>query len=114
MNHQKLFSVTSKDFEWTFVRGTGKGGQKRNKTSNAVRCYHPSSGASGFSQDGRSQIHNRRSAFRKTVDSPKFQNWLRLEIARHTGELVEIERKIDRELGDPNITVVEIVDVSCG
>lgn len=42
-----VFSLTKDDFEWEYFRGTGKGGQKKNKTSSAVRCKHLESGAVG-------------------------------------------------------------------
>ena len=54
-----IFSVTSKDCEWDYVRGSGKGGQKRNKTSSAVRCRHLPSNAIGYAEDTRSQLQNK-------------------------------------------------------
>ena len=58
-----LFSVTAQDCEWSYTRGTGAGGQKRNKTSSAVHCTHRASGAHGYSESSRSQLDNRRDAF---------------------------------------------------
>jgi len=107
LTKQLLFSLTAKDFEWDYVRGSGKGGQKRNKTSNAVRCRHLASGAMGFAEDERSQIHNKRLAFARMTKTKEFQKWLRIEIARRTGDLTEIQRKIDKELKNTNITKVE-------
>lgn len=104
---QKLLSLTRKDFQWDYVRGSGKGGQKKNKTSSAVRCRHVPSGAIGFSQDTRSQEKNRRQAFLRCIKSDEFQKWLRLETARSAGELTEIERQIEKELKDPNLTKIE-------
>ena len=40
-------------------RGTGPGGQKRNKTESAVTVLHEASGCSGSSDETRSQISNR-------------------------------------------------------
>lgn len=45
---QLLFSVTAKDCEWSYTRGTGAGGQKKNKTSSAVHCSHKQSKAHGY------------------------------------------------------------------
>ena len=103
-----LFSVTAKDCEWSYFRGSGKGGQKRNKTSNAVRVYHPLSGAMGKAEDTRSQKKNKQLAFKRMVESEKFQKWLKLEIARVTGELRVIKEKVERELNNPSITKVEV------
>jgi protein subunit release factor B len=104
-----LFSLTAEDFEWDFIRGSGKGGQKKNKTSSAVRCRHIPSGALGYAEDGRSQSQNRRTAFRRCAESKEFQKWIRIEIARFTGEILKIEERIDKELKDPKTTKVEIV-----
>ena len=48
---EKLFTLTAKNFRWDYFRGSGKGGQKRNKTSSGVRCTHEESGAVGQSHD---------------------------------------------------------------
>lgn len=45
-------------------RGTGPGGQKRNKTESAVTVLHETSGCSGSSDETRSQISNRLIALR--------------------------------------------------
>lgn len=54
-NKEILVRVTAKDCRWDYYRGTGKGGQKRNKTENCVRCTHIKSGAVGKSEEGRKQ-----------------------------------------------------------
>lgn len=46
-------------------RGSGPGGQKRNKTDSAVRVRHQPSGLSGQAADSRSQHDNRRRALRR-------------------------------------------------
>lgn len=104
-----LFSVTKADCRWDYYRGSGKGGQKRNKTSNCCRCTHIKSGAVGKSEDGRSQAQNKKRAFRRMAESKEFQNWLRIEAARATGQLAEIERTVERELKN-NVLVEERVD----
>jgi protein subunit release factor B len=93
-----LFSVTASDCEWSYTRGTGKGGQKKNKTSSAVHCFHRPSGAHGFAQDSRKQVENKRSAFVRMAATAEFQAWHRVESARRTGALIEIEEIVDREM----------------
>ena len=93
-----LFSVTASDCEWSYTKGTGAGGQKRNKTSSAVHCHHRPSGAHGYSEASRSQHDNKRDAFVKMANTKEFQNWNRLEALRRTGVLAEIDRKVDREM----------------
>jgi len=46
-------------------RGTGPGGQKRNKTESAVRIRHLPTGMAGHSDDSRSQHENRATALRR-------------------------------------------------
>lgn len=89
-----LFSLTTKDFRWDYYKGSGAGGQKRNKTENCCRCVHVESGAVGKSEEGRSKEQNKRKAFRRMAETEEFQKWARLEAARVTGELEEIETKV--------------------
>jgi len=102
-----LFSVTAKDCDWDYVRGSGKGGQKRNKTSSAVRCRHRPSGAIGYAEDTRSQATNKQLAFRRMAESAEFIKWQRVEAAKHTGEIASIKQRIEKDLQNPNTTRIE-------
>ena len=93
-----LFSVTSKDCEWSYTKGTGAGGQKRNKTSSAVHCHHRPSGAQGYSEASRSQHDNKREAFVKMAESQEFQKWNKIEAMRRMGVLDEINHKVNQEM----------------
>lgn len=75
-----LFSVTAKDCTWTAKRGSGSGGQKKNKTSSAIQCFHEPSGAMGEAEDSRNQLQNRKMAFQRMCDSPEFKSWINLKI----------------------------------
>jgi protein subunit release factor B len=68
-----LLSVTLKDCDVQCKRGSGKGGQNRNKRDTAVRIVHRASGAVGESQEQRSQLQNKRAAFLRMVQTPVFQ-----------------------------------------
>lgn len=68
-----LLSVTLKDCDVQTKRGSGKGGQNRNKRDTAVRIVHRTSGAVGESQEERSQLQNKRRAFLRMVQTPVFQ-----------------------------------------
>ena len=98
MTKELLFSITANDCEWSYTRGTGKGGQKKNKTSSAVHCMHRPSGAHGYSEASRSQRDNKEDAFRKMAETKEFKDWMRLEIARRSGQLLEIEDAVNREM----------------
>jgi len=47
------------------LRGSGRGGQKRNKTETMVRVRHRPTGLQGLSDDTRSQHQNKREAMRR-------------------------------------------------
>ncbi len=48
-----------------YYRGSGAGGQKRNKTSSACRITHVPTGLAATCEAGRSQSQNRATAFKK-------------------------------------------------
>ena len=98
-----LFSVTKDDCEWSFTKGSGAGGQARNKTSNAVHCFHRPSGAHGYSESGRSQYTNRQDAFRKMAESKEFKKWHKLEVMRRLGTLTQIEDEVERQMRNVKI-----------
>lgn len=106
MDKELVFSVTSKDCDWSYYRGTGKGGQKKNKTSNCARCKHCASGAVGKSENGRSKEHNRRTAFLHMIATDKFKAWHKIEIARRTGELGDMEERVNREMNKVRVEIV--------
>lgn len=95
---KKLFSVTAKDLRFDFFRGSGPGGQHKNKTSSACRCTHKASGAVGAAQEDRSQHKNKEIAFKRMVETDKFKAWLKLESSRSLGVLDNIEREVEEEL----------------
>lgn len=103
MGKEILFSVTAADCRWDYFRGSGKGGQKRNKTSSGVRCTHTASGAVGQSDDTRSQHSNKRIAFERMAETEKFKTWHRLECARRMGDEVKIRDAVEDALKPWNI-----------
>lgn len=111
MNNKKelLFSLTEKDFEFSFSHGTGCGGQARNKSLSAVHCKHLLSGAQSYSQDGRSQKDNKIDAFSKLTKSPKFQSWLKIEIMKKSGQMAEIDRIVESEM-KRNVKIEGVID----
>lgn len=98
MVKELLFRVTAADCEWIFQRGSGNGGQKKNKTNSAVRCIHRASGAAGYAEDTRSQAQNKGIAFRRMAETAEFKGWHKLESMRRLGQLIDIEDIVDREM----------------
>lgn len=57
-------AISERDIEWQAIRGSGNGGQARQKTSNAVQMKHLPTGVAVRVESSRSQLANRESAFR--------------------------------------------------
>ena len=107
-----LVSVTKKDFAVTYYKGSGNGGQKRNKTMSGVRISHPDSGAVASDCSTPSQLTNKRTAFKRLVDSDKFAAWLRKETAEalmsDTAKRLRdeaIQRRVDAMMADEFLKV---------
>jgi protein subunit release factor B len=98
MAKELLFSVTKDDCVFDCMARGGPGGQHQNKTASAVRCTHKDSGAVGMAKDERSQHQNKKLAFRRMAESKKFRDWIKLESAKKTGELAEIEARVERDM----------------
>lgn len=111
MAKELLFSLSKAkgDFIVQPFKGSGKGGQKRNKTMSACRIIHPASGAVSECQEERSFYQNQSKAFKRLLEKPEFKSWYRIEVARQLGQLAEIERKVEEEMQSNNIKV-EAVD----
>jgi protein subunit release factor B len=107
MEKKLLFSLSKDngDFIVTPFKGSGKGGQKRNKTSSACRISHPASGAVAECQDERYFHVNQQRAFERLLKREEFKAWLRLETARKTGQLMGLEEKVEREMKNVRVDV---------
>jgi protein subunit release factor B len=100
MEKELLFSLSKDngDFIVTPFKGSGKGGQKRNKTSSACRIAHPASGAVAECQEERYFHVNRQRAFERLLERKEFKAWLKLETAKRMGQLADIDEKVEREM----------------
>lgn len=54
--------IQEKDLEWLYCRGSGNGGQHRQKTESAVTVKHIPTGLTAHAESERSQPQNKRSA----------------------------------------------------
>lgn len=81
--------VTIKDCERQTYKGSGPGGQHRNKTETGVRIIHHPSGARAECCETRSQHQNERIAFRRMAESPEFQRWAK-------ADPIQVEQSIER------------------
>lgn len=103
MTRKLLFSVTAQDCDWDYYKGTGNGGQKKNKTASAVRCTHRASKAVGQAQDDRSQHKNKELAFKRMCDTQKFKTWLKIEFSKKMGIEEEIQKDVEKAMQNHNL-----------
>lgn len=104
-----VLSVTLKDCEVQHFRCGGPGGQGMQKSSNAARVIHRASGARGESRESRSQLANKKTAFKRMVATPAFQAWLKRQLGQDLIEEAELTRrvnaKLERDMRPENIRV---------
>lgn len=104
MKREKLFSLTKKDFTIQTFRSGGPGGQHQNKVESGVRIIHSDSGAVGESREQRSQLQNKKIAFTRLTEHPKFKIW----IQRKVYEIIDketIDEKVNKSMKPENIKI---------
>ena len=101
----KLFSISLKDCSVQYYKGSGAGGQKRNKTNSAARVVHELSGAVGQCENHREQSKNKKEAFKRMTATKKFKKWIHFEASRVSGELRKIENRVDEEMKSVKVEV---------
>lgn len=94
MSRELLFSVTLDDCDVQTFRSGGKGGQNVNKRDTGVRIVHRASGAVGKSTDERSQLQNKKMAFKRMTQTKEFKTWVRLRSGDSAREAAAVEREM--------------------
>lgn len=102
-----LFSVTLADCDIKTFAAGGPGGQHQNTTNTAVRIIHRESGAVGESREHRSQLQNKKAAWRRMTESGKFRVWLNRKIML---EGKDPEAEVRREMAPHNLLVEAFID----
>lgn len=97
-----LFRVTKSDFDETHIKGSGPGGQHRNKTSSGVRLVHRASGAVGEATDSRDQPANRTAAFKRLRETPEWKRWFN-EMVRTTQGRPSLTEQVEKAMAPENI-----------
>jgi protein subunit release factor B len=102
-----LFSISKSkgDFIVQPFKGSGKGGQKRNKTMSCCRIIHPASGAVSECQEERSFDQNKKKAFERLVEKPEFLAWHKVESAKKMGLLAAVSDEVAKAVRDENLLV---------
>lgn len=108
MNSKSLaFSVTLKDCDMQTFRSGGPGGQNQNKRNTGVRIIHRASGARGESREYRTQLENKKAAFRRMAETTLFKVWVNRELW-HRGETPE--EKTEKDMSPNNLRIEGRVD----
>lgn len=103
-----VFSLTAKDFKIEFFRGSGAGGQHRNKTSSCCRITHEESGVSCVGTEFREQHRNRELAFKRLCDNKFFKAWCALRASEiENGKTIEQEVEESMRPENLKITIKE-------
>ena len=100
-----VYRVPPKDLRIETFKGSGPGGQNRNKRETAVRIIHVPSSSIGQSQDERSQAQNKKKALNRLVETSSFKAWARTTAAMIAQGYSNIDQKIDRLLKEENLKV---------
>ena len=105
MSRDLIYSLRKKDFIVQPFKGSGAGGQHRNKNSTAIRIIHLESGAKGESQELKSQHQNKKLAFERLVESKEFQIWHKRKIAESLLDKEKLQKKVDDWMKPDNMKV---------
>lgn len=98
-------TVRKKDLHIETFRVGGAGGQRRDKVSTGVRITHLESGAVGQCTESRMQGANKKAAFRKMAEHPKFKAWVRIKAATDVGFEAGLNRRIDELMRPENLKI---------
>ena len=101
-----LFSVTLADCDVQTFSVSGGGGQRRDKKSTGVRIVHKASGAVGTGTEERSQLQNKKAAFKRVIESKTFKAWLKMQTSKDDA----LKAQVDQETYPNNIKVEVMVD----
>lgn len=107
MNKELIFSLSKDngDFIVQPFKGSGNGGQKRNKTMSACRIIHKDSNTISECQEERSFEQNKKKAFKRLLEKESFVVWFKLEKLKRLGYLADIENQVQKDMADKNLKV---------
>ena len=95
-------TVTKEDLIITYYRGSGAGGQHRNKTDSAVRIRHKITGNVAQAEEHKSQAQNKKTAFKRLCDIlvPLMKKAHQIEIVKEDTERIRTYHAIKDEVKD--------------
>ena len=102
---RKINLVSKKDLDIEEFCTGGPGGQKQNRKKMGRRIRHRASGAVGECREHKSAEQNKRAAFRRMTETKEFKAWMRIQIARISGQEAEIESAVEKQMEPRNLKV---------
>lgn len=100
-----LTLIPGKDFFLQATKGSGPGGQNRNKNSTAIILTHPASGVVIRASEHKSQLQNKKAALKRLIQSDRFKIWLRMETAARELGYANLEAKVDEMISERNLKI---------
>lgn len=107
MSKKLVFSVTLDDCKVATFTAGGPGGQHQNRSNTAVRITHTASGAAGECREHRSQMQNKKAAFRKMAESGKFKVWVNKQLS---GNKESPEELVKHDMDPSNLLILGRVE----
>jgi hypothetical protein len=119
---QLLFSLTKKDFIVEPFKGSGNGGQNRNKVMSCCRIKHPASGAVAEGKEQRDFPQNKKMAFKRLIERPEFQKWFKIQCSKSIGNYIDIDKWVNEQMSINNLkfetkingkwTKIDVLDIT--
>lgn len=91
---ERILSVTIHDCIVQTFRAGGNGGQNQNKRDSAVRIIHEPSGAVAESREERSQLQNKKRAWKRLSEHPKMLLWIKLKSGLSAKAVAEVDQSM--------------------
>lgn len=95
-----VFSVSIDDCEVQHFRCGGNGGQNQNKRDTGTRVIHHPSGAVAEAREQRSQLQNKKAAFKRMTETNAFRVWVNRQLSSTTPE-----EQVAKDMEPQNIVV---------
>ncbi len=105
----KITLVSAKDCDISYFKGSGNGGQNKQKTSSGCQIIHRESSAIGRCSETRSQFDNKKTAFIRLTETPKFKFWLNKKLYELQNQET-IEETVEKMMRSDNLLVEVLKD----
>jgi len=110
----KIFSlIPGRDLIFSTTKGSGPGGQHRNKTETCVILEHPASGVKVRAQSHKSQRRNKVEALERLAQDKKFKLWVKMEAAARSEGYTSLKSKVEDSMREDRLSVEIVTGYRC-